>query len=559
MHGTALAQTVSDTDFISVSSACNLPLNTETSFSLTVSIDMKTRAASFVIPLTFAGIPGLRVDTTVFTVFGTDTAFGVTYHPLGSLPLWNIHSTMVDDAQQNILIGFASFSGALAPPAVGPLVDIHFVLPATATPHLIPVDSIFIHIPPALDNFLSFVDDDQPVNEYIPQFSAGTIGVDVDTDDDGIVDICDVCPNDPDDDADGDGLCADVDNCPTVSNPSQNNSDGDPLGNACDNCPAVTNPLQENFDQDGLGDACDACTDQDGDGFGDPGYPQNTCPTDNCPTVANPLQEDGDGDGVGNSCDNCPQIANPLQEDLDLDGDGDLCDNCPLHPNPGQENDDGDSFGNACDVDEPLEYVVTFDYLGLAARSGLRADSLLPMALVVVDPAGDSIGFRDTVFNTIDTSARYEMVDRTGDGAGDIRVYIPDALVGNYVTKLIPEPNPPSNVSFTLTTRINGNQQLVPDDYRDASVSAVGTPEVPATMTYITTTTLAGDCNADETWTSADIIRMVNYIFKGGPDCVVSGHADVNCNGTDTSADLILMVNFVFKGGPHPCSQSAGG
>jgi len=31
---------------------------------------------------------------------------------------------------------------------------------------------------------------------------------------DGLGDACDICPNDPDNDADGDGICGDVDNCP---------------------------------------------------------------------------------------------------------------------------------------------------------------------------------------------------------------------------------------------------------------------------------------------------------------------------------------------------------
>jgi hypothetical protein len=184
------------------------------------------------------------------------------------------------------------------------------------------------------------------------------------------------------------------------------------------------------------------------------------------------------------------------------------------------------------------------------------------LALVVVDPAGDSIGFSfsdGAIFNTISDGSSYQMVDISGDNAGDVRVVIPDAIVGTYVTKLIPEPSPPSNVSFTLSVRINGNQQIVPEGYQDQSVSSVGTPQVPAEVTYVTTATLAGDCNADQVWTSADIIRMVNYIFKGGPNCVVIGHADVNCNGTDTSADIILMVNFVFKSGVSPCSKSAGG
>jgi len=47
--------------------------------------------------------------------------------------------------------------------------------------------------------------------------------------------------------------------------------------------------------------------------------------------------------------------------------------------------------------------------------------------------------------------------------------------------------------------------------------------------------------------------------LQGWAELRVIGHADVNCNGTDTSADIILMVNFVFKSGVSPCSKSAGG
>jgi len=44
----------------------------------------------------------------------------------------------------------------------------------------------------------------------------------------------DFCPFDANDDADGDGLCGDVDNCPNNSNPLQEDSDSDGVGDACD-------------------------------------------------------------------------------------------------------------------------------------------------------------------------------------------------------------------------------------------------------------------------------------------------------------------------------------
>jgi hypothetical protein len=68
------------------------------------------------------------------------------------------------------------------------------------------------------------------------------------------------------------------------------------------------------------------CIDTDGDGFGDPGHPENECPDDNCTYALNPDQEDYDGDTVGDSCDNCIQVSNPDQADSDGDSIGDACD-----------------------------------------------------------------------------------------------------------------------------------------------------------------------------------------------------------------------------------------
>ena len=65
---------------------------------------------------------------------------------------------------------------------------------------------------------------------------------------------------------------------------------------------------------------------------------------------------------------------------------------------------------------------------------------------------------------------------------------------------------------------------------------------------------LPGDVNVSGSVTSADIIQLVGYIFKGGAPplpCVANG--DVNCDGSVTSADIIWLVGFVFKGGAPPC------
>ena len=150
-------------------------------------------------------------------------------------------------------------------------------------------------------------------------------------------------------DVDGDGYGDMIVGAPDWDNPDPNvgkavvyrgsacgggdlDADQDGIGTFCDNCWYESNPSQADTDSDGRGDACDLCTDTDGDRFGNPGFPANTCFDDNCPTVANPSQADTDLDSLGDACDNCPFLSNPSQADTDLDSFGDACDPCLLDP-----------------------------------------------------------------------------------------------------------------------------------------------------------------------------------------------------------------------------------
>ena len=155
-----------------------------------------------------------------------------------------------------------------------------------------------------------------------------------DTDDDGIYDKNDACPEVW-------GLEA-FDGCP--------DTDGDGIEDSKDDCPNEAGLAEFN-----------GCPDTDGDGVVDG--------DDNCPTVAG-LKElagcpDADGDGVADGDDNCPNEAGPAANSgcpwPDTDGDGvlDKDDKCP--------NEAGTVANNGCPEINPAPEVV--DALNTYARS----------------------------------------------------------------------------------------------------------------------------------------------------------------------------------------------
>lgn len=63
-----------------------------------------------------------------------------------------------------------------------------------------------------------------------------------------------------------------------------------------------------------------------------------------------------------------------------------------------------------------------------------------------------------------------------------------------------------------------------------------------------------GDANESGQITAADIVFLVNSVFKSGLSPACNGASgDVNCSGSITSSDIIYLVDFVFKSGLAPC------
>jgi hypothetical protein len=63
---------------------------------------------------------------------------------------------------------------------------------------------------------------------------------------------------------------------------------------------------------------------------------------------------------------------------------------------------------------------------------------------------------------------------------------------------------------------------------------------------------LRGDINHSQTVDAADVIMLVNYVFRGGPAPDPISQGDVDGAPPINSSDIIYLVNYVFKGGPPP-------
>lgn len=132
---------------------------------------------------------------------------------------------------------------------------------------------------------------------------------DTDTDDDGVVDSKDLCPNIKGDpllfgcvDSDGDGIADKDDKCPTEAGSTRfggcPDTDGDLIEDSKDKCPKLAGSISDggcpDTDRDGVIDSADKCPNE----FG--AIKNNGCPW-----------PDTDGDGVADNIDNCINERGP--------------------------------------------------------------------------------------------------------------------------------------------------------------------------------------------------------------------------------------------------------
>jgi hypothetical protein len=74
------------------------------------------------------------------------------------------------------------------------------------------------------------------------------------------------------------------------------------------------------------------------------------------------------------------------------------------------------------------------------------------------------------------------------------------------------------------------------------------------TLPYCVTIELSdrGDANGDGVINIADVMYMINYLYKSGPYPASFEAGDANCDDDHSLLDIVFLINYLYKGGPPP-------
>ena len=117
-----------------------------------------------------------------------------------------------------------------------------------------------------------------------------------------------------------------------------------------------------------------------------------------------------------------------------------------------------------------------------------------------------------------------------------------NACVGEFVSSTV------MNVSPTVTSPAT-------DVASPLTVVTSPTETVTSPATVVTTVCMrvCGDVTGDGIVNIADVVYLVNYLYRGDgpPDPLEAG--DVNCEGIIDVGDVVYLINYLYRGGPPPC------
>lgn len=60
-----------------------------------------------------------------------------------------------------------------------------------------------------------------------------------------------------------------------------------------------------------------------------------------------------------------------------------------------------------------------------------------------------------------------------------------------------------------------------------------------------------GDIDSNGSLSLLDIVYLINFLYKGGPEPLSSAYVDVNNSGSINILDASYFINFLYRNGPE--------
>ncbi|MCK5125747.1 MAG: dockerin type I repeat-containing protein [candidate division Zixibacteria bacterium] len=166
-------------------------------------------------------------------------------------------------------------------------------------------------------------------------------------------------------------------------------------------------------------------------------------------------------------------------------------------------------------------------------------------------------------------SSLYEETERTEDGCITIAdcVILPGTSGSFWITSPLPTnaPSVPSGsgpiiyLLFTPQNTGTSTLQFVNSSCGAESLFMTEDDEVILPVIVggdiIVLPRPCGDANKDGLVNVGDVVYIVNFAFRGGPEPEPLCFADANGDGEANVGDAVYIINYVFKGGPAPVTN----
>jgi hypothetical protein len=108
-------------------------------------------------------------------------------------------------------------------------------------------------------------------------------------------------------------------------------------------------------------------------------------------------------------------------------------------------------------------------------------------------------------------------------------------------------PQSAGSATFSLTSWLNTSPSMLVTRDNSAAILPVLYGGNITVLPYLT-----GDPNHNGVIDVSDVVYLINYLFKGGPEPDPLESGDANCDGQVTVSDVVYLINYLFKGGPAP-------